>query len=266
MLDWTIIETPADALPPRPLTMRAQVIPARSYFPEHSHDWGQLVYAISGVLAVSIAGQSHVISPEQAAWLPVCVTHRVGSLLGAEFRSLWIASAAAADLPGTPTVYGVGPLMKALIAELAALQGQKDEDGYARRVTRLLFDQLRRVAPVSAALPWPRNDALSRLCEALYADPADVRSSEAWGRELGMSSRTLARRFEAELGMSLRSWRRRMRLFKAIELLGGGMDVTQTALELGYASTSAFVYAFRTGMGASPQAHMKSRMDRRRDG
>jgi hypothetical protein len=46
-----------------------------------------------------------------------------------------------------------------------------------------------------------------------------------------MSGRTLARRFEAELGMSLRSWRRVLRLFKAIELLGGGLGVTQTAME-----------------------------------
>ena len=69
----------------------------------------------------------------------------------------------------------------------------------------------------------------------------------------------LARRFEAEVGMSLRSWRRRLRLFKAIELLGGGLDVTRTAMDLGYGSTSAFVYAFRTEMGRSPQAYMRGR-------
>jgi AraC-like DNA-binding protein len=74
-----------------------------------------------------------------------------------------------------------------------------------------------------------------------------------------MSERTLTRRFEAELGMSLRSWRRRLRLFKAVELMGGGLDVTRTALELGYGSTSAFVYAFRTETGCSPQAYMRGR-------
>jgi AraC-like DNA-binding protein len=68
-----------------------------------------------------------------------------------------------------------------------------------------------------------------------------------------MSERTLTRRFEAAVGMSLRSWRRRLRLFKAIELLGGGLDVTRTTMELGYGSTSAFVYAFRTDMGCSPR-------------
>jgi hypothetical protein len=39
-----------------------------------------------------------------------------------------------------------------------------------------------------------------------------------------MSGQTLARRFESDIGMSLRSWRRRMGLFKAIEMLGGNME------------------------------------------
>ncbi|HJU20685.1 MAG TPA: helix-turn-helix transcriptional regulator [Stellaceae bacterium] len=69
-----------------------------------------------------------------------------------------------------------------------------------------------------------------------------------------MSGRTLARRFDEEVGMSLRTWHRRLRLFKAIELLAGGLSVTQIALELGYGSTSAFTYAFRTEMGRSPRA------------
>jgi len=254
LFDWRAVAAPPDAQPPAPLTMRAQSLAARSYFPEHAHDWGQLVYAISGVLTVAIAGRSFVISPDQAAWLPAGVGHRVGSLAGAEFRSLWIAKSIGAGLPAEPIVHVVGPLLKALIVEVVDLS--PDDDGYAGRVTRLILDQLRRATPIPAALPWPRGEALAGLCAALYADPADPRSAEQWGRELGMSSRTLSRRFEAEIGMSLRSWRRHMRLFKAVELLGGGMDVTGVALELGYGSPSAFIYAFRTEMGAPPQVYM----------
>jgi AraC-like DNA-binding protein len=97
------------------------------------------------------------------------------------------------------------------------------------------------------------------VCQVLYADPADPRGTEEWGQELGMSGRTLARRFETGLGMSLRSWRRRLRLFKAIELLSGGLGVTQTATQLGYGSTSAFIHAFRTDMGSGPQTYMRGR-------
>jgi AraC-like DNA-binding protein len=240
------------------MTVRVQGLPPRSFFPEHAHGWAQVVYALSGVLTVSIPGRSFVISPRQAVWLPPGAPHRVGSLYGAEFRSLWIAAEVAAGLASEPVVLAVSPLLQALIIEASNLQAAEGaDDGYGGRVTALILDQLRRAAPIAIALPWPQNDALGRLCEALYADPADTRSSEAWGRELGMSSRTLSRRFEAEVGASLRSWRRSVRLFKAVEMLGGGMDVTRAALELGYGSPSAFAYAFRMGMGVSPQAYMR---------
>ncbi|WP_431272125.1 AraC family transcriptional regulator [Dankookia sp. P2] len=260
---WETIAAPPGLTAPGPMTVRAQSIPARHYFPEHAHAWHQVVYAISGVLTVAVEGQSLVISPEQAVWLPTGLRHRVGSLLGAEFRSLWIADEAGRSLPLSPTVVGVSPLLRALIVEAAEIEGQADQGGYAGRVTALLLDQLRRAPPLAGALPWPSSGTLGTLCETLYADPADERGPDDWGRELGMSGRTLARRFEAELGMSLRSWRRRLRLFKAIELLGGGLGVTQVAMELGYGSTSAFIYAFRIEMGCSPQAYTRGHATRR---
>ncbi len=257
---WSMIAAPPGAVPPRPLTMRVQSIPARHHFPEHSHDWHQLVYAVDGVLTVTIEGQTFIISPDQAAWLPRAVSHRVGSLLGAEFRSLWISTEAGNGLPPSPTVLAVSPLLKALIVEAAAIDGRHDPDGYGGRVVGLILDQLRRAATLPIALPWPRGGPLALLCEALYLDPADERSAEQWARHLGMSGRTLTRRFEAELGAPLRSWKRRLRLFRAIELLGGGMAVTDAAMELGYASASAFIFAFKTEMGTSPHAYARQKV------
>jgi AraC-like DNA-binding protein len=46
-------------------------------------------------------------------------------------------------------------------------------------------------------------------------------------------------------------------LDKAVEMLGGGGSVTETALDLGYGSPSAFIYAFRQEMGMSPQAYCR---------
>jgi AraC-like DNA-binding protein len=213
-LQWETIETPPDLAPPTPLTMRAQSIPARRYFPEHAHHWNQVVYAISGVLTVVMERRSLVITPAQAVWLPTGLVHRVGSLFGAEFRSLWIADEAGGGLPDTPTIFSVSPLLQALIIEAVEIEGTDDPDGYTDRVTQLILDQLKRAKSLPGALPWPRATSLTKLCEAIYTDPADARGPDEWGHELGMSGRTLARRFEAELGISLRSWRRRLRLFQ----------------------------------------------------
>jgi AraC-like DNA-binding protein len=58
--------------------------------------------------------------------------------------------------------------------------------------------------------------------------------------------------------MSLRAWHRAVRLFRAVELLGSGVSVTEAALALGYASTSAFIYMFRSGTGQSPRRYAGS--------
>jgi AraC-like DNA-binding protein len=262
-MSWSVVTAPPGVAPPCPITMRAQTIPPRHHFPEHAHDWHQLVYAVDGTLTVSVDRQTLVVSSDQAVWLPTAVPHSVGSLLGAEFRSLWIANEAGCSLPSSPTVLAVSPLLKALIVEAAAIDGQRPADGYPDRIAAMILDQLGRAPKLSTALPWPKDGRLLAMCEALYLNPSDERNAEEWARELGMSSRTLTRRFEAELGLTLRSWKRRLRLFRAIELLGGGLSVTITAMELGYGSASAFVFAFRSELGCSPYAYMSQRANSR---
>jgi AraC-like DNA-binding protein len=250
-LGWKALETPAGLGSPQPLIVRVETLPARSYFVEHSHSWHQLVYAVTGVLTVSAQGRRIAISPEQAVWLPTGTKHSVGSLMGAEFRSLWVADDACPGITPDVAVFEVSGLLRALIVEGAKLNPADDRD-YINRVVALILDQLRRARAAMAALPWPKHPTLLALCEALYADPANSRGVDRWGRELGMSTRTLTRHFEKDVGMSLRAWRLRLRLFKAIELLCGEAPITEIALDLGYASASAFIYMFRKEMGCSP--------------
>lgn len=256
---WKRLNTPGGLGSPKPLIVRVESLPAKSYFPEHSHSWNQLVYAIAGVLTVNADGRSVVISQDQAVWLPTGTKHSVGSLMGAEFRSLWVANNASPGTNSRTTVIHVSPLLRALIVEAASLK--RGDRRYADRVIALILDQLRRATPISTALPWPTHPALLALCEALYADPANSRHTDKWGQEIGMSTRTLTRHFEQEVGMSLRTWRQRLRLFKAMELLGSDLPITEIALRLGYGSASAFIFMFRSEMGISPLQYRRNLSD-----
>lgn len=255
--DWIAEAVPEIDVLPRPVFLRSQCLPARHIFPIHTHRWNQFVYATSGTLVVTVEDCWYVITPEQAIWVPTGVAHTTGALNGAAFRNLYVADQPALGLPAACTAFAVTPLLRALIVELGEIAPRDEDEAYIGQVNSLILAQLRRLPVQSFHLPWPKSPLLRKICEVLYASPADPRGVEEWGALLGASSRTLARRFEKELGLSLRAWRHRLRLFRAVEWLGAGRSVTDIALELGYASSSAFTYMFRQEMGCSPTEYRR---------
>ena len=80
----------------------------------------------------------------------------------------------------------------------------------------------------------------------------DRRTLDDWAQVAGASSRTLARLFERDLGMSFNQWRQRIRFHNALEALSRGESIARVAKQHGYNSASAFSAAFGKVMGASP--------------
>jgi transcriptional regulator GlxA family with amidase domain len=72
-------------------------------------------------------------------------------------------------------------------------------------------------------------------------------------RVAGVGIRTMERIFQKEVGMSLESWRRQVRLMKAVELLVEGCPVKKVAAEVGYRQPSAFIELFRDTLGVTPR-------------
>jgi AraC-like DNA-binding protein len=70
-----------------------------------------------------------------------------------------------------------------------------------------------------------------------------------------VSSRTLSRRFVQETGFSFTAWRQRARLLRSLELLAADQAVNAIALDLGYATASAFIGLFRRVFGETPAAY-----------
>jgi len=259
--DWKTIKLPEIRALARPLFLRSQVLPARCAFPMHRHKWHQLAYAISGTLSVAVEESWHVVTPDQAIWIPKGVMHTTTTSTGAEFRSLYIAAGRNLSMPRTSTVFDVTPLFKALILELASFGKRREDDVYISQVERLTLSQLCRLSPQDFSLPWPRSKSLQQICGVLFASPGDKRDIDHWAAEVGASVRTFERRFEDELGLTFRVWRCRLRLFKSVEWLGIKRSMTDIAFDLGYASPSAFAYMFRMETGYTPSQWQKRSPD-----
>ncbi len=74
-------------------------------------------------------------------------------------------------------------------------------------------------------------------------------------REFDASPFALCRAFRAETGLTMSSWRRRVRLQRALErVLGSREGLLSIALELGFASHSHLTREFRAHFGLTPSA------------
>ena len=241
---------------PRAVLARVESLPAGSWTTEHSHPWGQLSYAVEGVLQVHTATGQFMAPPERAIWVPPDLPHEVLTAGTAEMRSLYVRANALAGstLVQTPgcRVLEISILARELILAVCALPPDYDEHGAPGRLVSVLLDQLAQLPSASLDLPLPTDARLLRLCEALQTDPADRRTLAQWGLEIGLTERSMVRLFQQQTGLSVGAWRRRLRLLAALGPLEGGAKVSGVAMDCGYASASAFISAFCTEFGVTP--------------
>ena len=76
--------------------------------------------------------------------------------------------------------------------------------------------------------------------------------SAAVTRAVGVSTRTLERRFLEETGLTFGRWRRQATLLEGLRQLAAGHSVKSVSSTCGYAEPSAFVAAFKALYGQTP--------------
>jgi transcriptional regulator GlxA family with amidase domain len=119
-------------------------------------------------------------------------------------------------------------------------------------VLRVLLDQLVVAPRAGSYLPTSEDPALGAVLRLLEANPGDNRSLPELAAAAHTTERTLMRRSQRDLGMSLNDWRQRLRVVTAMPLLQAGQTVETVALDLGYASASAFITMFKRLMDSTP--------------
>lgn len=239
--------------PERPVSMVARDLQADEFLSPHRHPWGQVTYALEGVLRVTALNSSWIVPPLRAIWIAPDVEHEVVMLEKTRLRPLCIL-AERAPFPGRECrVLEVSNLLRELIVAL----GQLDPAHASARellLAELILDELGRAATRPIRVPLPEDKRLKALCAALIAEPGSSLTLGQWARTAGASARTLARLFERELGLSFGQWRQQVRLAHAAPMIARGMPLAQVAGALGYASQSAFSAMFKKTFGSSPSA------------
>ena len=247
---------------PRPVTAMARDLPPEYEIPWHNHPRFQLVYGAQGVMTVETRGRAQgetwVVPPQRAVWLPPGVEHRILTSGEVKFRTLYVAPEAAGGMPQRCEAFAITPLLRELILRATELPVEYDEGGAAGRVMQLILDVLASLVGLPYNLPMPESKVLTRICRALIEHPNDRVTIEALGLRHGTTTRTLARRFRRETGMSFSEWRRRARLLRALAWIAEGRPILAVALDLGYDSPSAFSAMFKREFGLPPSQYRAS--------
>ncbi len=239
---------------PRPLAAMSKSFQDGFEIEPHHHARDQLVYAVTGVMRVRTATEAWIVPPDRAVYLPAHTVHSISIHGQVEMRTLYIVRDAHDDLPAAPTVLEVSGLLRELVLALIEEPVIYDEQGRGGAVALLILSEIAKARRLSLVIPMPRDPRLLRLCNALLADPASRLTLDSWVDTAGASSRTLARLFEAELGLSFAAWRQRVRFHNALEAIVAGEPISRVAERNGYRSASAFSAAFRKAMGQAPRS------------
>lgn len=234
--------------------------PVEHWLAPHEHRRAQLLYAATGVMRVDTADGSWTIPTKRAVLIPPRTQHAV-QMRGVSTRSLYLEPAAVPWWPRSCLAVDVSPLLRELLLAAVDLPdpvaretvGDSAQSRRGTALTALLLEELRALAPLPLGLPLPGPGTLRVRCLRFQAAPSVRESPEEWARELGMSSRTLGRRFAAETGLSFSRWRERAVALHGVLRLGEGVPVARVAADLGYDSPAAFAQMFRRVLGQSPR-------------
>ena len=127
----------------------------------------------------------------------------------------------------------------------------------AMSVLDLVADISCMVTPDGESLP-PKMLEIQEYIDRSYADISSV--SEI-AEHFFYSREYVSRMFKKYYNVSVSDYLARLRVIRAIELMGKGVSVTDAGFSVGFGSTSAFYLTFRRIMGMSPSEYVR-RADR----
>lgn len=217
----------------------------------HRHDWHQLLYATTGSMTVTCARVVWMVPPGRAVWIPAGIEHTMRMWGTVAMRSMYFRPEAGAGTTDCQVV-SVSPLLRELILRSVELAGLDSREKAEQDLASLIRHEVERAGEGSLQLPLPEDGRAREAAEAVLREPSRKWFANEIARQVGLSERTLERKFAAGTGMSFGVWRQKARLLASLRVLTETRSVTEAALESGYTSVSAYIAAFRQTFGHTP--------------
>ena len=168
-------------------------------------------------------------------------------------RTLYARRDLAIRLPPRCTVLQVTPLLRELIIETVRLGQLKLKRCYDSALLNVLIAQIGMASPVPTFVTLPREPRSLAVAQAVLRDLSAAKTMAMLCIESRVSVRTVQRAFRKEMGIDFETWRRQVRLTKAVQLLVSGCSIKETAFKIGYRQSSTLIEIFRHSFGSTPK-------------
>ncbi|NTG51007.1 helix-turn-helix transcriptional regulator [Agrobacterium rhizogenes] len=244
---------------PSDVYFRAEDFGPDTYMAPHAHVFGQLSFVSYGSMNIDVEGKRFLSPPHYAVWIPPLWKHSAYNETATAYCSVYISAQCSGRFSDRPCALELNPILRAILVDFAERDIHVPDTDRDRRLAEVLLDQIEIAPPHEAYLPHAASAEIQSILDALQADPASDLPLAAWAERFHMTVRTLERRCQRELGISLGEWRQRMRFLRAVEWLDKGRTIQAIAFDLGYSTPSAFIAMFKRLSGKTPEQYRVGR-------
>jgi AraC-like DNA-binding protein/mannose-6-phosphate isomerase-like protein (cupin superfamily) len=223
----------------------------------HHHDLHQLEYALTGVAEVESATGRFLLPPQQAVWIPAGVEH-VTTLRSVRSVSVFFAPDMLLGSGHRVRILAAAPVIREMIVHairwpIARPSSSPEIDDYFEVLAHLVAEWLDQETPLW--LPTT-GDPLVSSAMAYTNENLSTVTEQSVCTEVGVSPRTLRRRFAQAVDLSWGQYLGQARVLRAMALLAESDDsVTEVSLGVGFDNLSSFTRAFRRYAGETPSVY-----------
>jgi AraC-like DNA-binding protein len=186
----------------------------------HAHDLHQIEYSFQGTVEVETGTGHYLLPPQQGVWIPAGLMHQTTIKSEVRTVSVFFQRELVPEAGDSARILAVSPVIREMILygvrwPIGRRQDDREADGFFATLANLVANGLDRETPL--CLPTSTEPLIAAVMAYTDSHLDQVTEAEVC-RSVGLSDRTLRRRFAAATGMTWRSYLLQSRFLRAMTL------------------------------------------------
>ena len=226
----------------------------------HHHDLHQIEYAVHGAVEVETPDGTYLLPPHQAAWIPAGCTHQATLHASVTTISVLFEPPLVPAAGDRVRILAASPLIREMVMHAVRwpITRRDDDpaaDDFFRTLGNLVGEELDHES--GRGLPTSDDPVVAAAIDYTQRHLATATMAETCAA-IGVSERTLRRRFAGRLDMSWRSYLTRPGSCAAWRCSPSRVaSVLDVSFAVGFDNVSAFARSFTRHAGEAPSAYRR---------